>query len=405
MILVFALTGALTPTKGRHPISRKPYFVEDALFGCTIQNTPKLIPGTVLALGVVWLAILLTDQINLMWGYQGLISYILTAIIVGMLVRNTIGLAPLFQPGVSFALRKLLRLGIILLGIRLSILDVAIIGAWGVPIVIGCILTGLVITIYFTRLLGLPERLGTLIAIGTSICGASAIVAASPVIEATDEEIAYAVANITVFGIVAMFVYPYLANVLFAGNVMQVGLFTGTSIHETAQVAGAGLIYDQSFGVSVNPSAADVAVVTKLVRNVMMILVIPAMAFLYARRAVKPTDSSDERRPRLIQLIPIFIIGFLIVAVIRSIGDANLDSGVLAFGIWSDLAWNNICGNIKELSGYILAMAMAGVGLGTSFGMMRGLGIKPFGVGLVSATMVGVSSVLLVLLLGPMVNV
>ncbi len=383
---------------------RQPCFVEKALLGCTVEQAPKLIPGVLLTVGVVVVAILVTDRVNQAWGYKGLVSYILTAIILGMLVRNTVGLPEVFTEGVSFSLKKLLRLGIILMGIRLSFSDVVTIGAWGVPIVIGCIVTGLVITTYFTRLLKLPERLGTLIAVGTSICGASAIVAAAPGIEAKDEEVAYAVANITIFGLVAMFTYPYLANWLFSGDLVQIGLFSGTSIHETAQVAGAGLIYDQSFDVTASPGCADVAVVTKLVRNVMMALVIPGMALLYARRMARLGVSSGSRGVGVLQLVPVFIAGFLVMAALRSIGDATLENGGLAMGIWGESGWNDLTAGIKEWSGYVLAAAMAGVGLGTSFKTMKGLGPKPFLVGLFAATMVGLTSIILVFILGPMVE-
>ena len=385
-------------------IPRKPTFVEDALLGCAVEKAPRLVPGVLLTVGVVVVAILLTDWINQALGYKGLVSYILMAIVIGMLVRNILGLAAPFLPGVGFSLRKLLRLGIILMGIRLSFFDVVTIGAWGIPIVIVCILTGLVVTTYFTRLLKLPDRLGTLIAVGTSICGASAIVATAPGIEAKDEEVAYAVANITVFGIIAMFTYPYLANFLFSGDVIQVGLFTGTSIHETAQVAGAGLIYDQTFEVASNPSGADVAVVTKLVRNAMMAVVIPGMAFLYARRMTRLGVSSAQGRVGVLQLVPLFIVGFLAMAALRSIGDAGLENGGLAMGMWSDGTWKQVTDVIKDWSGYILATAMAGVGLGTSFRAMKGLGVKPFMVGLFAAAMVGLTSVVLVLLLGPSVK-
>ncbi|MEE8442258.1 MAG: putative sulfate exporter family transporter [Dehalococcoidia bacterium] len=365
---------------------------------------PKLIPGLLLTVGLVLVAIQLTDWMNQALGYQGLVSYILAAIVLGILVRNTLGLAALFQPGVACSLRKLLRLGIILMGIRLSFSDVVTIGAWGVPIVIVCILTGLVVTTYFTRLLKLPDRLGTLIAVGTSICGASAIVATAPGIGAKDEEVTYAVANITVFGIIAMFTYPFLANIIFGGDVTQVGLFTGTAIHETAQVAGAGLIYDQSFDITSNPSAADVAIVTKLVRNVMMALVIPGMAFLYSRRMASLGTLDEQRKVGLLQLLPLFIVGFLLLAVLRSIGDASLDSGGLAMGIWGDEAWTSLTHGIKSWSGYILATAMAGVGLGTSFRTMKGMGLKPFMVGFFAATMVGLTSIVLVFLIGPFVK-
>ena len=197
---------------------RSPAFIENAVFGCSIGEVPRLLPGIALAAAIVAASIQLTGLINSALGYRGVISYIIVTILAGILIRNLIGVHSIFQPGISFSLKKVLRLGIIMMGIRLSIYDVLTIGAWGIPIVIICIVVGLVVTTYFTRLLKLPQRLGTLIAVGTSICGASAIVACAPGIDAKKEEVSYAIANITVFGLIAMFAYPYLAHLLFAQN-------------------------------------------------------------------------------------------------------------------------------------------------------------------------------------------
>ncbi len=385
-------------------IQRKPTKVEDALLGTAINKVPGLVPGVLLAAAVVVGSIRLADWANASWGFKGLISYIMVAIVVGILVRNTVGLHSVFVPGVNFCLKKLLRLGIILMGIRLSFLDVVKIGGFGIPIVLAAVLTGMVVTTYATRLLKLPERLGTLIAIGTGICGASAIVATAPGIKAKDEEIAYAVANITVFGIMAMLVYPYLGHLIFGGDITLVGLFTGTSIHETAQVAGAGLIYDQTFQVAAKPSVADVAIVTKLVRNALMVVAIPAVTFYYARR-ISERGEAAASRVGILQLVPLFIVGFLALAVLRSIGDAGVNGGHTALGIWNASAWSTAIKETTKWSGYILATAMAGVGLGTSLKAMRGLGLKPFLVGIVAATSVGAVAILLVFLLGRLVTV
>ncbi|MBU2534673.1 MAG: putative sulfate exporter family transporter [Chloroflexi bacterium] len=385
-------------------VKRKPNLIEELIFGCTLRETPALIPGVALAVVLVVASIQLTNLINSALGQRGVISYIIVAILAGILIRNLIGLHPIFKPGLSFCLKKLLRLGIIMMGIRLSIFDVLKLGTWGLPIVILCILVGLIVTTYFTRLLKLPERLGTLIAVGTSICGASAIVATAPGIGAKDEEVSYAVANITVFGLIAMFIYPYLSHLIFSGSTTMVGLFTGTSIHETAQVAGAGLIYDQTFQTSANPTAADAAMVTKLVRNAMMAAVIPVMAYIYNRRSIKSGESKRGARINPLKLFPLFIIGFLVMAILRSAGDAGINSGGQAFALLTDETWKAVVVNIKQWSGYILATAMAGVGLGTSFATVRGLGIKPFYVGLFAATIVGVTSLILVLLIGPYVT-
>ncbi len=383
---------------------REPSTLESVLFGITINRVPSLIPGIALAAAVVVAAVLIADAINSLLGLRGLVSFILVAIVLGMLARNTIGLSAVFAPGVTFCLKKLLRLGIILLGIRLSIIEVLEIGVFGIPIVVGAVLTGLVVATIATRRLGLPERLGTLIAIGTAICGATAIVAAAPGIRAKEEEVTYAIANITVFGIAAMLLYPFLGHLIFGGNVIEVGLFLGTSIHETAQVAGAGIIYDQTFNVTASPNAADIAIVSKLVRNLLMVIVIPAITYVYVRRQREQGEELGERT-RIIDMMPMFILGFLAMAVFRSIGDAGVESSGTAFSIWGAEAWDDLVHAIRTVAEYCLAMAMAAVGLGTSFNQLKGLGFKPFLVGIAAAVSVGAVSIVLVFLFAPLISI
>jgi uncharacterized integral membrane protein (TIGR00698 family) len=386
-------------------LTRAPTAIESLILDCTIQKAPKLLPGVLLAVALVAICVWLTNLLNAVLGFNGLISYILVVILAGLIVRNIFTVPSLFNPGISFCLKKLLRLGIILMGIRLSILAVFQIGVWGVPIVAVVVLSGLLITTYFTRLLQLPERLGTLIAVGTSICGVTAIVAAAPGINAKDEEVSYAVANITLFGVLALITYPFLAHFIFNHDATLVGLFEGTAIHETAQVAAAGLIHDQTFGASLPPTAADVAIVTKLVRNVLMAIVIPVMTFIYTSRTGEMKNVSTPWYSRFVKLFPLFILGFLFMAGIRSIGDAGIQGGGIAMGLWNEDQWMGITKGIKEWSGYILATAMGGVGLGTSLRRMRGLGIRPFYIGLFAAILVGVVAAIMVFLLGRFVAI
>jgi len=375
--------------------------LEKNLLGVTVSEIPSLLPGLLVAALLAWLSIWLSKYIgvNLMGFEKTPISAVMMAILFGLIISNTIPLPASLKPGFKFSVKKVLRLGIILLGIRLSIFDVFKLGALGVPIVLVCILGALFLTTRFNKWLKLPERLGTLIAVGTSICGVSAIVATGPAIDAKDEEVAYAVAVITIFGILATLVYPYVAYAIFVGDPVRAGLFLGTSIHDTSQVTGAALVFADVFSL---PRGLDVATVTKLVRNVFMAAVIPFMAFYYAHKMAVQGEFAGKKT-NIGKLLPLFIVGFLVCAVLRSIGDAGVNAGGNAFGLWGSGAWKGIYGFIKHWAVNFLVVALAGVGLNTSFRTLKGLGIKPFLVGLGAALTVGVVSFIAISLLGTFV--
>src|SRR5439155_5034949 len=143
------------------------------------------------------------------------VSEITVAVLLGLLIRNTIGLPAVYERGLRLCGREVLRLGIVLLGLRLSLARVGEIGQVALPVVVGCIAVALVTVTWINRALGLPRRLGSLIAVGTSICGVSAIAATAPLIEAEEDEVSYAVACVTLFGLLALFTYPFVAHGLF----------------------------------------------------------------------------------------------------------------------------------------------------------------------------------------------
>lgn len=357
-----------------------------------------LLPGLTIAIGLAWFGRLVSQGIGS--GLLGLekspVSPILIAILVGLLIRNTIGLPSVYEAGLRFGLQRVLRLGVALLGIRLSLLTVGVIGLAALPVVIACIATALLLVSGITRVLGLPRRLGTLIAVGTAICGNTAIVATAPVIGANEDETSYAVGTITVFGLLALVIYPFLAHALFGGDAALAGTFLGTAIHDTAQVAGAGLLYMQQYGA---PEALDTATVTKLLRNLFMIAVIPMMAFVYH------TNDESERatgsRPSLRSMVPTFVFGFIAMALLRTLGDLGDKpfGGLIASETWSDLI-----GLVSSISAWSLTIAMAAVGLGTNLKRLRSLGLRPLAAGLVAALSVGVVSAVLVRIVVPFMH-
>jgi uncharacterized integral membrane protein (TIGR00698 family) len=358
------------------------------------------VPGLVVALLLAWFSIWLSEfvGVTVLKFEKTPVSAVMLAILLGLVIRTVVPLPVMLRPGLTFAVKKVLRLGIILLGIRLTVFDVLRLGAYGVPIVALCVIGALFLTTRVSRWLNLPARLGTLIAVGTAICGVSAIVATGPAIDAEDEEVAYAVAVITVFGLLATVFYPYLAHAVFRGDALKIGLFLGTSVHDTSQVVGAAGVYADVFS---SPLALDVAAVTKLVRNVSMAVVIPHVALNYARRMRQ--SERGAKRVSLLRLLPLFVLGFLIVAVVRSIGDAGLDAGGAALGLWDATAWASIISFVKSWAGRFLVIALAGVGLSTDLRSLKGLGIKPFLVGLAAALAAGVVSFAAISLLGALV--
>src|SRR3989440_6712782 len=170
-------------------------------------------PGVLMALALAYLGNVISEIVGKAMGYEkSPISPIMLAVVLGLMIRNTIGVPAAYEAGLRLCLKTVLRLGIVLLGLGLSVQAVARMGLIGLPIIVVCITTALVVVTFVNRALGLPKRLGTLIAVGTSICGVSAIVATAPGIGAEDDETSYAVACITIFGLLALFTYRFLAH-------------------------------------------------------------------------------------------------------------------------------------------------------------------------------------------------
>ncbi len=346
-----------------------------ALFGA-------LLPGLAIALGLAVVGRAGSQLIGAEWlnVEKSPISPILLAILFGLVIRNTVGLPSVYEAGVQICLKRILRVGVALLGIRLSLIAVGSIGLFALPIVIGCITSALLLVSWISRVVGLPRRLGTLIAVGTAICGNTAIVATAPIIGADEDETSYAVGTITVFGLIALVTYPFVAHVLFDGDPNLAGYFLGTAIHDTAQVAGAGMLYAQQYAA---PETLDTATVTKLVRNLFMVAVIPIVTILYHRSS---SERDASQKPKLSQIIPLFVFGFVAMALLRTIGD--LGEAPFA-GLLSDTQWSACIAFVTALSSWCLTMAMASVGLGTNLKRLRGLGLKPLVAGLAAALIVG----------------
>jgi uncharacterized membrane protein YadS len=186
-----------------------------------------------------------------------------------------------------------------------------------------------------------------------------------------------------------MFAYPLLAHYVFAMQPELAGLFLGTAIHETAQVAGAGMMYEAQYDA---PVALDIATVTKLVRNLCMIAVIPFVGILYGAERVH----GETKRINYLSMIPWFIVGFALMSAFRTVGDM----GDRPFGLLAADQWQEIVQFIRDAAERCLLVAMAAIGLTSMFASMRKIGMRPFVLGLFAALLIGGVSFALISLFG-----
>ena len=335
-----------------------------------------VIPGIILAFVLYTLSQGFNNIIGIeLLGYdKSPISTAMIAIILGMFFGNVFKVRDGFQKGLDFTREYILKLGIIFLGIQLKPFEFLDFGKIAIPLIIICIISVLVVIKLLIKKLKIPTRMAYLISIGSTVCGTTAIMATAPVIKASRNEISYAIANITLFGILSMLLYPYFANFYFDNDPLLAGLFLGTSIHETSQVAAAGLIYEQQFN---SQETLNIATVTKLIRNTFLIIMIPLFAFLYNR------GKKNEKNYSILAIFPYFVLGFVGMIFVRNIGDQLFISN-------SNYNWNEIIEIIKFLSKIFLTMAMAAIGLSTNLKDIKKMGYKPFVVGFIGMITVGI---------------
>ena len=272
-----------------------------------MKKVLDLLPGLIVALAISVPAILISKHLKDM-ARPVAISAAFIAIVAGVLIRNTVGFHGVFVPGNTLAVKKLLRLGIILLGIRLTFFQMAEDAVRALPIIVVCITLAIVLVHLLSLRLGLPARLATLISVGTSICGVSAIGATSPAIGADDEETSFAIGTITLFGLLAVVLYPLIGRHVLGMNDTCFGTWAGTAVNDTSQVMATGKVFSER--------AAEVAATVKLTRNLFMAPVIVLLSLLYARRTARGAEAHQKgRKAALKKAFPLFVLGFVAMAV------------------------------------------------------------------------------------------
>ncbi|RDI35535.1 putative integral membrane protein (TIGR00698 family) [Rhodococcus sp. AG1013] len=276
------------------------------------------------------------------------LSPLLIAIVLGALTANLVVLPASFGAGITFSSKKLLRVGISLLGLQLVLGDILGLG-WGViAMVVAIVVLGIIGTMFVGSLLGLSWTQRVLIACGFSICGAAAVAAADGVVEADEEEVLTAVALVVIFGTLMIPTIPLISSAIGFDDT-EAGLWAGGSIHEVAQVVAAGGI--------IGGAALTVATIVKLARVLMLAPVMAALSIMQRRRTIG--QGTTTKRP---PLIPLFVLAFLGLVVIRS-------TGILPAGLLSAAS---------SLQTALLTAAMFALGAGVRIATIKKVGIRPF---------------------------
>ena len=328
-----------------------------------LGTTRLLVPGLlVVAVGTV-VATLVSNVAEAL-------SPLVCAVVLGAMLGNLDLISPAMAPGVEFAAKRLLRVGVVLLGLRLSFADVRDLGAETIVIVVATVAATFFGTQWLGRRLGLSPALSLLIATGYSICGASAIAAVESSTDAESEEVAAAIGLVTLFGSLAIVVLPLFGG-WFGLSDVAYGTWVGASVHDVAQVVATAS--------SGGAAALAVAIVVKLTRVLLLAPIVTGVAI--RRRMTTAGDVETGKRP---PILPLFVFGFLVAVAVRT-------AGILP---------DSTIGHAKTLEGWLLAAALVGLGSGVRFSRLRRLGPRPLVVGVIAWVLVASVSLIGIQLTG-----
>lgn len=313
------------------------------------RRSRMILPGLAVAFVIAIVATLLGGRIPVIGGpVFGILLGMLAATAVPALRHER------WTPGYGFAAKQVLQLSIVVLGTGLSLQQVVKVGGSSLPVMFGTLAVALGGAWFLGRLLGLDGDTKTLIGVGTGICGASAIAAATAVIKPKERDVAYAIGTIFTFNIAAVLLFPPIGHLIgLTGE--SFGLWSGTAINDTSSVVAAAY----SFGSDAGPYA----IVVKLTRSLMIIPIVMALAVLKARR--DRNHGASRGSLKLTQVVPLFLVGFVLAAAADTVG-------LIPTG------WHP---HLSLVGTFMITFALAGIGLGLRFAQMRKAGPRPLVMG------------------------
>lgn len=333
----------------------------------------QIVPGILLLVGIGYVGKVIEQSLAKYAKAHHLtipnIEYVLWAILLGLLISNTVGVPKIFRPGVA-TYEFWLKAGIVLLGSRFILGDVLKLGG----VSLGLVALELAVAISFMTFLGrafhLRPKLTSLLSVGSSICGVSAIIAAEGAIDAEEEDASFAIAAILALGAVSLFAFPLVGHALHMSD-RAYGLWAGLAVDNTAEATAAGALYSDAAG--------KLAVLAKTTRNAMIGFVVLGYAWYWAKRG--QAQAVSNKTAFLWQKFPKFVLGFLLI------------SGLATYNFFDKTQLTTLA----NLSRWAFLLTFAGVGLRTNFGEMRKQGLGPFAVGAIGEVVIAIFTLGMVL--------
>lgn len=285
------------------------------------------------------------------------------AVLAGMMVTLFFKDKSNLQSGITFVSKKILQYAVILLGFGLNLSVILETGKQSLPIILVTISASLIIAYVLHRTVHIPGKISTLIGVGSSICGGSAIAATAPVIDADDEEVAQAISVIFFFNMLAALLFPLLGSILgFSTESGEAfGIFAGTAVNDTSSVTATASTWDSMYGLG--SSTLDKAVTVKLTRTLAIIPITLVLAFVRTKR-----EKNAGNKVNLKKIFPMFILYFILASIITSIA---VSAGVSA----------DVFSPLKKLSKFFIVLAMSAIGLNTNIVKLIKTGGKPLMLG------------------------
>ena len=322
-----------------------------------MTKTKELAPGVLLCLALAVPCWLLGKAFPVVGGS---VFAILLGMVIALFYRNKAST----QAGIAYTSKKILQYAVILLGFGLNLSEIARVGATSLPVILATISTSLIVSFILHKLMHIPTNISTLVGVGSSICGGSAIAATAPVIDADDDEIAQAISVIFLFNIIAALTFPTLGSVLGLSNA-GFGLFAGTAVNDTSSVTATAAAWD---GMHPGANTLDQATIVKLTRTLAIIPITLALAVWRTAKA-KRAGGNQGSSFSLKKVFPFFILFFVLASVITTVATtAGVDASVFQ--------------PFKELSKFFIIMAMGAIGLNTDLVKLVRTGGKPILMGL-----------------------